>query len=79
MSEMNHTVASINLKYISADDPRNRARSPGSKIAFEWECPGDHHWERRTVAYVDENPTEEEILRDPYCWYCRKARIAAAR
>lgn len=71
---MIHTVESINLQRVSIDAPRNRARPAGSKIVFEWECPGAHAWERHTVAYADENPTEEEILRDPYCHYCRKER-----
>ena len=68
------TAESIKLTRVSVDAARNRARPDGSKIVFEWECPGDHHWERRTVAYADENPTENEILRDPYCWYCRRER-----
>jgi hypothetical protein len=70
------TREQIALVYVAPDAPRNRARSAGSKIVWEWECPGEHTFDRRTVSYADERAMERDILADPYCWKCRRDRTA---
>lgn len=69
------TAEQINLRAIPLNDVSNRARVVGNRVVWRWECPGDHLYERETIATENEPfISERAILLDPYCCYCRKAK-----
>lgn len=72
---MPFTPEQISLRAIPLDDKSNLARAHGNRVVWRWECPGEHLYERETIATEGEMwLSERAICADPYCHYCRKAR-----
>ena len=74
---MAHTAESISLVAVPLDAPENLGREPKKKNVWRWACPTcrtDHPGLNEVVAQASENATAAQIIADPLCWYCRRAR-----
>lgn len=69
------TPEQIGLTAIALDDRENAGREHGKRVVWRWQCPGEHLYERDTIA-TEHEPwlSERAICADPYCHYCRKTR-----